>query len=356
MTGLLLLTLRELRARKVIVGLFVVATAVWLTLSLALQLDVVDGSLAGARLFGNAIQDDAATDSLDAASAAAGEAAAAAKTAATDSLGATAGPDSLAAMADAGAAGRDAPGTPADDAPEPMSGPLMGNPLQALVFGAQAFASGAAYWVGILLCLFATGGLVAGLVEPGQADLLLSKPLSRSAVLAGRLAGVGVVTLALLTYLLGAVWLVMAVKTGFWNPRFLLAIPAVWAMFAVLYGVVTLVSVWSGSGPLALVVTLGLVFTTLVLAIPGLPLAVNASVRPVVTGLGAVLPRFATVGANLVPHLAAGAGLATLAAETGAAQPAPPSLVADTVPLLTSLLFGAVCYAAAFALFHRRDA
>ena len=356
MTGLLLLTLRELRARKVIVGLFVVATAVWLTLSLALQLDVVDGSLAGARLFGNAIQDDAATDSLGAASAAAGEAAAVAKTAAPDSLGATAGPDSLAAMADAGAAGRGAPGTPADDAPEPVSGPLMGNPLQALVFGAQAFASGAAYWVGILLCLFATGGLVAGLVEPGQADLLLSKPLSRSAVLAGRLAGVAVVTLALLTYLLGAVWLVMAVKTGFWNPRFLLAIPAVWAMFAVLYGVVTLVSVWSGSGPLALVVTLGLIFTTLVLAIPGLPLAVNASVRPVVTGLGAVLPRFATVGANLVPHLAAGAGLATLAAETGAAQPAPPSLVADTVPLLTSLLFGAVCYGAAFALFHRRDA
>jgi ABC-type transport system involved in multi-copper enzyme maturation permease subunit len=244
------------------------------------------------------------------------------------------------------------------------------NPLQALVFGAQAFASGAAYWVGILLCLFATGGLVAGLVEPGQADLLLSKPLSRSAVLAGRLAGVGVVTLALLTYLLGAVWIVMAVKTGFWNPRFLLAIPAVWAMFAVLYGVVTLASVWSGSGPLALVVTLGLVFTTLVLAIPGLPLAVNATVRPVVSGLGAVLPRFATVGANLVPHLAAGAGLATLTGETDdeaepdeaetdeadGAQPGPPSLVADTVPLLTSLLFGAVCYAAAFALFHRRDA
>ena len=315
MTGLILLTLRELRARKVVVGLFVVATAAWLALALALQLDVVDGSLAGVTLFGQEqpIDADVSVETGDAAG------------------------DSAAAAATRG------------DGP-----PFGANPLEQLVFGAQAFVAGAAYWLGILLCLFATGGLVAGIVEPGQADLLVSKPLSRSAVLAGRLAGVGVVTFALVAYLLGAVWLVMALKTGVWNPRFLLAIGAVWAMFAVLYGVVTLVSVWSGSGPLALVVTLGLVFTTLILAIPNLALSVDASIRPLVEALRLGLPRFATVGAGLVPHLAAGVNLATLAQETGA-QPGAPSLVADTVPLATSLLFGAACYGGAFYLFNRRD-
>ena len=191
---------------------------------------------------------------------------------------------------------------------------------------------------------------MASLVEPGQADLLVSKPLSRSAVLAGRLGGVGAVTFALVAYLLGAVWLVMSLKTGIWNPRFLLAIGVVWAMFAVLYGVVTLVSVWSGSGALALIATLGLVVVTLVLAIPNLALSVNALVRPVIETLYVVLPRFGSVGTTLVPGLASGgAGL------PGAAQPDSPGLVASLMPLLTSLLFGAACYGGAFALFNRRD-
>ena len=316
MLGLLLLTLRELRARKVVVGLFVVATAVWIALALALQLDIVDGSLAGFRIFGNE-----------------------ALTPPTDSLQTVA--DTLAADSTAGAAdamSRD------EQVEEDMDAPFRGtNPLESLVFTAQAFVAGAAYWVGILLCLFATGGLVATLVEPGQADLLLAKPLSRAQILAGRLGGVGVVTLSLIAYLISAVWLVMSVKSGIWNPRFLLAIPAIWAMFAVLYGAVTLASVWSGSGPLALVVTLGLVFVTLVLAIPGLAEATNATVRPLVIGTGWVLPRFAAVGANLVPHLASGT------------QPGDPSLVAEAVPLATSLLFGAACYGGAFFLFARRD-
>ena len=319
MTGLLLLTLRELRARRVVVGLFVVATAVWLTLALALQLDVVDGSLAGFRLFGREeqVSEEPVTD-----------------------------PETGEAVVDS------ATGEPVlrDDGP-----PFGGNPLEQLVFGAEAFVAGAAYWVGILLCLFATGGLVAGVVEPGQADLLVSKPLSRSAVLGGRLAGVALVAFALLTYLLGAVWLVMSVKTGVWNPRFLLAIGAVFAMFAVLYGVVTLVSVWSGSGALALIVTLGLVFATLVLAIPNLFLSVDPAVRPLVEGLYTVLPRFPNVGSRLVPFLATGTDFAAQAMAEDGAQPGPPSLVAALTPLLSSVAFGAACYGGAFYLFNRRD-
>lgn len=321
MTGLLLLTLRELRARKVVVGLFVVATAVWLTLALALQLDVVDGSLAGVRLFGRTEVVSPPTPVID---------------------------------EETGDVVIDS--TTGEPVTETDGPPFGGNPLESLVFGAEAFVAGAAYWVGILLCLFATGGLVASLVEPGQADLLVSKPLSRSAVLGGRLAGVALVAFALLTYLLGAVWLVMSVKTGVWNPRFLLAIGAVFAMFAVLYGVVTLVSVWSGSGALALIVTLGVVFATLVLAIPNLFLSVDPAVRPLVEGLYVVLPRFPSVGARLVPFLATGTDFAAAAAGTAdGAQPGPPSLVAALTPLFTSVAFGAACYAGAFFLFNRRD-
>ena len=81
---------------------------------------------------------------------------------------------------------------------------------------------------------------MAALTERGQVDVVLTKPLSRSAVLAGRLLAVLAVMLALTAYLFGAVWLTMSVKTGIWDGRFLLAIGVVFGMFAVLYSVVTL--------------------------------------------------------------------------------------------------------------------
>ena len=310
MTGLFLLTLRELSARKVVVGLFVVATVVWLAMAFALQLDVVDGSLAGARLFGQETTD---------------------------------GPyEPEAPVTDAdGQPVLDEDGQPVTEAARPGDGadelPFGSTLLESVVFGAQAFVAGIGYWIGIVLALFATGGLVAALTERGQVDVILTKPISRSAVLGGRLLAVMAVMLALTTYLFGAVWLVMSIKSGLWNPRFLLAIGAVFGMFAVVYGVVTLVGVWSGSGPLSFVVTLGVLFVSLILAIPTLQEQVGAVWRPVVWGGYHLLPKFGSVGTTLVPQLATGGAVGSL------------------YPLVSSLAFGAVCYALAFALFSRKD-
>lgn len=305
MIGLFLLTLRELRARKVVVGLFVVATIVWVALAFALQLDIVDGSLAGARLFG---QETAEND----------------------------------ASYEPGAPILDEDGQPVlDEDGEPRRYDELpfgsASMLESVVFGAQAFVAGAGYWIGIVLALFATGGLVAALTERGQVDVILTKPLSRSAVLAGRLLAVMAVMLALTTYLFGAVWLTMSIKSGLWNGRFLLAILVVFSMFAVVYSIVTLVGVWSGSGPLSFIVTLGVLFVSLILSIPTLQEQVSAAWRPVVTGGYHLLPKFGNVGSTMVPQLATGGAVGSL------------------YPLLSSLAFGAVCYAAAFVLFSRKD-
>lgn len=303
MIGLFLLTLRELRARKVVIGLFVVSTLIWVALALALQLDVVDGSLAGARLFGEETIDEPF--------------------------------DPDAPMLDReGNPILDDEGNVRRQSQQLEFGSTL---LEEIVFGAQAFVAGAAYWIGILLALFATGGLVAALTERGQVDVILTKPLSRSQVLGGRLLAVMTVMLALATYLFGAVWLTMSIKSGIWNPRFLLAIGVVFGMFAVVYSVVTLVGVWSGSGPLSFIVTLGVLFISLILSIPGLADQIRRPWRGLVVGADALFPKFADVGVQIVPKLAT-------------AQP-----VASLSPLLTSLAFGAVCYGLAFFLFARKD-
>lgn len=310
MLGLILLTIRELRARKVIIGLFIVATLIWVTMALALQLDVVDGTLAAASIFGEeeAVEPEPMIDF------------------------------------ETGEPLLDDEGNVRMRDPRP--GPFGESVLESWVFGAQAFVAGAAYWVGIILALFATGGLVALLSDRGTADLMLSKPLSRSAVLLGRLTGIWAVTFGLVAYLLGAVWLVMSVKSGIWNPRFLLAIFVVFAMFAVVYSVITLVSVWSGSGPLALIATLGLVFITLILAIPELDIHLTRMWRPIVNGAYHLLPKFGGVGVKLVPALATGQPVL---------QPDESDAVIGLYPLLSSLAFGAVCYGSAFFLFKRKD-
>lgn len=295
MTGVAILTLRELSAKKIVLGLFVVATLVWGTLALALQVDVVDGTLDSLRLFGQSPEvqvereGQVTQETLD---------------------------DQLQ---------RDEDAFDGED------------PLRMVVIVAQSFVAGAAYWVGILLALFATGGLVSSMMDRGQVDLLLSKPLSRSRILGGRLLGVGIVTATLTIYLMGMVWLVMALKTGIWNPRFLLAIGVVFAMFAVMYAIVTLMSVWSGSTPLALVATLGVLFVSLMVAIPGLPDKLQSPGRDVVEGLHAALPRFADVGARIVPDLARGVP------------------VDGWGHLWASLGFGAVVYVGAFLIFQRKD-
>lgn len=284
MIGVVILTFRELVARKVVLGLFIVATLVWGLLALALQLDVVDGTLEGIRIFGQ--MPEVRVESSNG-----GEG--------LDSLG--------------------------DD------------PLRTIVMATEAVVAGITYWVGILLALFASGGLVTSMMERGQIDVLLTKPIGRGRILAGRLVGVASVTGALFAYLLGMVWLVMSLKSGVWNLRFLLAIAIVLAMFAVLYGVVAFVSVWTESTALALVVTLGLLFTTMVLAIPGLARVTGPAWGGVIETFHHVLPRFSEVGAYTLPDLARDRA------------------VRSWTPLLSSLAFGAVVYAGTFLLFRRKD-
>lgn len=278
MTGLLLLTLRELRAKWIVVGLFAVATVLWVLLASLLNLDIVDGTLAGLRIAGGEISMEGGPNELQGFSA-----------------------------------------------------------LQQIVIVVETAVAGAAYWLGILLALFATGALVTSLLERGQIDLTLSKPLSRTQVPGGRVLGVWGAMFVLFAYLFVAVWLVMALKSGIWNARFLLTIGLVFGMFATMYSVTTLVSVVSGSTALALIVTYGVLFASL-------PLGAHSQLAPVLSpGFREVylaayhlLPKF--------PEVTGIVGRFTMRQE-----------VPSWYPFLSSLAFGAVCYALAFWRFQRKD-
>jgi len=276
--GLFLLTARELWAKKIVLGLFVVSSLVLLAITFALNLEVVEGSLEGLRLFGE----------------------------------------------DASFSGE-----------ESGAGPQLS--LTRVVVAVESVVAGASYWIGILLALFASAGLFSDLQAPGRVELLLAKPVRRLQVLFGHVLGVLVAIASLIVYLMGGTWLIMSIKSGVWNPRFLLSILIVVGMFAVMYAAVLLMSVWTRSTALSLIVSYGLIFVSLVLAGSSEIAPLLGSVgKPVFWTLYHVLPNFSEVTTH-VTALAKGVA------------------VGSWYPLVSSLLFGGATYALVGLLFVRRD-
>lgn len=276
--GLLILTFRELWAKRIVLGLFVISSLVLLVITFALNLNVVEGSLEGLRLFGE--EANAPTDT-------------------------------------------------------PQEAPQM--TLSRVVVAVEAVVAGAAYWIGILLSLFAASSLFSDLQAPGRIELLLSKPVSRLQVLLGHVLGVWTAIAVLIVYLMGGTWLIMSLKSGIWNPQFLLSILIVIGMFAILYSAVMLMSVWTQSTALTLIVAYGLIFVSLVLAGANEIAPFLGTVgEPVFWGLYHTLPNFTEV-----------TGLVTALARD---EP-----VYSWYPIISSALFGGGVYILTGYLFIRRD-
>jgi ABC-type transport system involved in multi-copper enzyme maturation permease subunit len=274
-------------------GVFVVTTIAWILLSFALNLDVVEGSIAALRIFGMQT-------------------------------------------------------SPLDVVRDPTTGEILRNPdtgravLQAMSLGKwvleiNQFVLGATYFFGTLLGLFATQPLVSGFVEHGRVDLMLSKPVRRSTLLAGHIAGVWSLVAALVMYLVGAVWIVISIKTGLWIGRFLLAIPIIVLMFAVMYSIVVAIGVGVRNTGLALVVAYGCLFFSAILSVKDQILPqIGAAAGAVFVGLYHLLPNYIEVISII-------------------AQLASDEIVKDWYPLISSAIFGVVVYAVSFVIFSKKD-
>ncbi len=132
----------------------------------------------------------------------------------------------------------------------------------------QVHASVAAflYTALMFLAVFASAGLIPTIFEPGRIELLLSKPVARSHVLAGRYVGNLLVVGLNVCYLVLGVWVIFGWKTGVWNSTFLGVIGTTVFMFAVLLSVVMFVSVLSESAALATMVTAAVMILSPILA------------------------------------------------------------------------------------------
>ena len=194
--------MREAAARWTLVAYFFLSTLFIIIFASAINLDIVDGALAGAKLFGQEVD----------------------------------------------------------------MGGGEGISIDKLVLGFESGFSVFLYFICTFLAIFATAHLVPRMQEKGTIDLYLSRPVGRVKLLLTRyvagliLAGTNVV------YLMGSIWLIVAWKTHVMNPRFLFAGSIIFLIIAVLLAFAFLIGVVTSSTAVSIMTTYGIFFFGLMLA------------------------------------------------------------------------------------------
>ena len=110
--------------------------------------------------------------------------------------------------------------------------------------GIQSAVGGViAGFVGFLIAVIVTGSFVPDMLQKGRVDVVLSRPIGRGSLLLSKYLGGLIYVFLNAVYLVGGVWLGLAVRSGNWSPAFLLTIPILTLIFAVLYAFSVWVSV-----------------------------------------------------------------------------------------------------------------
>jgi ABC-type transport system involved in multi-copper enzyme maturation permease subunit len=136
--------------------------------------------------------------------------------------------------------------------------PLRGQPLgQVIYFIEDIIVNGLGAAITLMLSVVITAFFIPNLLRKGSVDLLVSKPIGRAQLLIYKYVGGLTFIFLLSSFTIGGVWLVMAARSGNWNPSFLLVIPVLTFTFAILYSVSTVVAVFTRSAIASILVTLG---------------------------------------------------------------------------------------------------
>jgi len=124
--------------------------------------------------------------------------------------------------------------------------------LQFTTWGVPIWLS----WVTIILALISTAGIIPDLVSGGAIEPVLSKPIGRIRLfLTKYFTGLLFVALQVFIFSLGCI-LVMGIRGDAWEPKLLLAVPIVLALFSYLFAFCALVGLITRSTIAALLLTL----------------------------------------------------------------------------------------------------
>lgn len=164
--------------------------------------------------------------------------------------------------------------------------------------------------LGLLLAIFASSSFIPIMLEKGNIDLLLSKPVSRTQLLWGKYFGGTAVVFLNIAILIIGVWLDISFKFNYWQFTFLWSILIITFTFAVLYSIIVLFGVLTRSSMLGMMIAylIFLVISPLLrLGHYDLHQVISSDFwRSAVDGAYYILPKTAELMKNVIEKLASG--------------------------------------------------
>lgn len=195
--------------------------------------------------------------------------------------------------------------------------------------------------LGLLLAIFSSASFVPVMLEKGNIDLLLSKPISRTQLLIGKYCGVVIfVFLNILLFVFG-IWLIISIKFGYWDASFLTLSLVITFTFAVLYALILFFGVVTKSsipGMMAAYLIFLIISPLLFLYKEKMNEFISSEIlKTLLDGLYFIIPQTAELMGNIMIDLATGKGITNFQS------------------ILTTLLFLILFLVFSVSLFKRKD-
>ncbi len=197
------------------------------------------------------------------------------------------------------------------------------------------------------------------MIQKGRIDLVLSKPIHRSALLVYKYLGGLLYVLINAVFLVGGCWLALSARSGHWDFSFLWSIPVLTGFFAILYGFSAWLGVLTRSPIVSILGSIGLWFVSSYLGgirqtLRGglIPLALPDWAARALDFAYYVLPKTSDlkqINNQLITRGSVGTEALAMIQEAGLAPP-------DwTMIVLTSGAFLVLCLSLACLAFSKRD-
>ena len=211
--------------------------------------------------------------------------------------------------------------------------------VEEVVGGLRLFIVIPLFGGGLFLAVFSVSSFIPHMLEKGNIDVILSKPVSRSQVIWGKFIGGSLVVLANIAYLVIGIWVMIGLKFGVWDVSFLTTILTITFAFAVLYSLIILIGILSQSSILAMMLSylIFFVLSPILNTRDKIMLLTDSKVvEYILDGLYYIVPKTSELG-SMTADLAAGGA------------------IYDYQPIFTSAIFMILSLALSIIIFSKKD-
>jgi ABC-type transport system involved in multi-copper enzyme maturation permease subunit len=210
----------------------------------------------------------------------------------------------------------------------------------------------------LFFSLISTSSFIPSMLEKGTIDLLISKPISRFSILISKFLGAVLFVAISMVFLIGSIWLILSLKSGYWSPAFLYSILSLTAAFAVMYSITILIGLLTNSSVISILANFFLIFVLCpVLSVREsviFPLVKNESVQFVFNFLYYIFPKPGEIK-DVTNALISGDNVAFWKGAVSTNELGMNIIEPTWMAVITSLLFCAVIMSYSVYYFSKKD-